>query len=249
VKEPPVYHPPKEPFKPWSTFKVAALDKRVFVLMAGVAIIGSYNYANVLWQQFWCTKQLNFTLSDLFDVLAWVPLLNMALAYPIGWVIDHYGGLKVVVTFYVLMTVCFFFQLHVHDKSALLLLVLAQNLVGPLYGAADIMVYKSAPEQDVGSLTSTNAFFRNGFGGLFGLVSAWVIYWAGHNYMVAFIVGQIISTIGMALFLVHAWLMRTGPPPPSQTAVDNGASSEPAAEKRMAEPAAKSDPLCPPATA
>ncbi|HXR48737.1 MAG TPA: MFS transporter [Candidatus Limnocylindrales bacterium] len=249
IREPPVYHPPKEPFKPWSTFKVAALDKRVFVLMAGVALVGAYGYSNVLWQLFWCTEKLKLTLGDIFKVLAWTQLANMALAYPIGWVIDRFGGLKVVVAFFVLNTVCFFCQLHIHDKSGLLLFVLAQTVIGPLYSAADIMVYKSAPEQDVGSITSTNAFFRNAFGGIFSIVSGLVISWAAHNYLVGFILGQIISTIGMVLFFIHAWLIRTGPPPPAQTAVDNGTSSESAAGKKMVEPTAKSDPLCPPAPA
>jgi MFS family permease len=226
VKEPPLYHPPTEPFKPWSTFKVAALDKRVFVLMAGVALVGAYGYSNVLWQLFWCTEKLKLSLGDIFKVLAWTQLANMALAYPIGWVIDRFGGLKVVLAFFGLNTACFFLQLHVHDQSGLLLFVLAQTVIGPLYTAADIMVYKSAPEQDVGSITSTNACFRNAFGGLFSVFSGLAISWAGHNFLVGFILGQVISTIGMALFLVHAWLMRTGPPPPSQVAVDNGASSE-----------------------
>jgi len=191
-----------------------------------VALIGTYNNANVLWQFFWCTEKLKLSLGDIFKVLAWVPLVNMLLAYPIGWVIDRYGGLKVVVAFYLLSSACFFFQLHVHGKSALLWLVVAQAIVNPLYSAADIMVYKSCPEKDIGSITSTNACFRNGFSGLFGAVSGWAIYSAGHNYLVAFVLGQIISTLGMGLFFLHAWLMRTGPPPPSQTAVDNDAALE-----------------------
>ena len=174
VKEPPVYHPPTEPFKPWSTFKVAALDKRVFVLMAGVALVGAYGYSNVLWQLFWCTETLKLSLGDMFRVLAWTQLANMVLAYPIGWVIDRFGGLKVVVAFFVLNTACFFLQLHVHDQSGLLFFVLAQTVIGPLYTAADIMVYKSAPEQDVGSITSTNACLRNAFP---ADCSAWLLVW------------------------------------------------------------------------
>jgi len=90
------------------------------------------------------------------------------------------------------------------------------------------MVYKSCPEKDVGSITSTNACFRNAFAGVFCLVSGYAITWGGQNYMTAFALGQIVSSIGMVLFFVHAWLMRTGPPPPPQIAVDNGAPSDPA---------------------
>jgi Na+/melibiose symporter-like transporter len=42
IKEPPIFHPAKESFKLWSTFKVAAADKRIFVLMAGVALVNGY---------------------------------------------------------------------------------------------------------------------------------------------------------------------------------------------------------------
>ena len=39
IKEPPIIHPATEPFRPWCTFKVAARDKRIFVLMAGVGMV------------------------------------------------------------------------------------------------------------------------------------------------------------------------------------------------------------------
>jgi len=249
IKEPPVFHPPEEAFKPWSTFKIAARDKRVFVLMAGVALVGAYGYSNVLWQLFWCTQTLKLSLGDFYKVMAWTQLANMLLSYPVGWVIDRFGGLKVVAGYFALNTACFFLQMHVHDKSRLLLVVLALTVIGPLYTAADVMVYKSAPEQDVGSITSTNACFRNAFGGFFGILSAWVIYWAGHDYRVGFLLGQIISTVGMALFFIHAWLMRTGAPPLAQTAVDNGISSELAASRQAIEPATECDPIRPPAQA
>jgi MFS family permease len=213
VKEPPVFHPPTEPFKPWSTFKVAALDKRVFVLMAGVAIVGAYGYSNVLWMWFWSYKYLHLTREEIFRALAWAPLANMVLAIPTGWVVDKFGGLKVVLVFWAMNLLCFFYQLHVHSKAGLIAFTLSQTMVSPLYAAADIMVFKSSPEKDVGSITSTNAFFRNGFGGLFAVLSGWVISATNENYHVAFALGQAFSTVGMLLFFIHAWLIRTGEPP------------------------------------
>lgn len=219
VKEPPVYHPPTEPFKPWSTFKVAARDKRVFVLMAGVAMIGAYGYSSMLWMWFWTTASLGLSRSDIFRVISVAPLANIVLAYPIGWVIDHVGGLKVVLVYWTLSFGCFLLQMRVQDKTELVMLILAQTVAFPLYAAADIMVYKSSPEQDVGSITSTNACFRNGFGGAFAMASGWLIYWMNHDYRAGFVMGQIFSTIGLVFFLIHAWLMRNGPGP-SQIEVD-----------------------------
>ncbi len=210
IKEPPVYHPPSEPFKPWSTFKVAAEDKRIFILMAGVAIIGAYGYSNVLWIWFWSSATLQLSRNDIFQALAWAQIANVVLSYPLGWVIDRFGGLKVVLVYFILGTACFVFQMYVQTKMQLTLLVLAQTMVFPLYAAADIMVYKSSPEKDVGSITSTNACMRNLFGGFFSLLTAWTIYWAGHNYHVGFMIGEIFSGIGMTLFLIHAWTMRKG---------------------------------------
>jgi len=226
IKEPPVYHPRKESFKPWSTFKVAALDKRIFVLMAGVALVGGYGYSSQLYMWYWAPFTLGLTRDNVFKALSFAPLANVILCYPIGWVVDRFGGLKVIVVYFLLATSCFFLQMHVHDKSGLILLVLAQTVAFPLYAAADVMVFKSCPEQDVGSITSTNAFFRNGFGTVFQGGSGWIVYWMGSNYRFAFVLGQIVSVIGMALFLIHAWLMRKGPAP-AQIAVDNGSGAPP----------------------
>lgn len=216
IKEPPVYHPPAEPFKPWSTFKVAAQDKRIFLLMAGVAMMTGYNaVANpaaanpLLW--FWSKETLGLSRGDIFQAVAWAALANMVLAYPMGWLIDRVGGLKVVALYWALCVVCFFLMLYVHDKASLTLLVLVQTLVFPLYQAADIMVYKSCPPKDVGSITSTNSCIRNLFIGTLGAIAGWLVYWTGHNYIVGFAIGIGFSTLGLICLLVHHWMMRSGP--------------------------------------
>jgi MFS family permease len=228
IKEPPVFHPPTERFKPWSTFKISAEDKRIFILMAGVALIGIYGYSTILLNLFWASNDLHLNAQDILQATSWAGLSGMILAYPIGWVIDRFGGLKVVIAYFILSTLGFFFQLHVHSKLGLTELAIAATLFSPLYGAADIMVYKSCPEKDVGSITATNGFMRNMAGLGTGLLITWVVYRTHNNYHVGFIVGECISTVGMLLFLVHAWLMRKDPPPP-QVAV----SPEPPPETTM----------------
>jgi hypothetical protein len=208
IKEPPVYHPRTEPFKPWSTFKVAASDKRIFFLMAGVAMIGGFFTASNFALWYWAKVTLHLQAGDIFKALSWTALLNVALAYPVGWVIDHLGGLKVVLVYWMLSVACFILAMHVHDKTGLIWLALAQTVVGPLYQAADIMVYKSCPAAEVGSITSTNSCIRNFYNGTFILILGWAIDLAGHVYRLAFVIGIIGATIGLVFFLIHHWLMR-----------------------------------------
>lgn len=59
IKEPPIHHPATESFKPWSTFKVAARDKRIFWLMLGVSMISGFISMNNTWILFWAKENLN----------------------------------------------------------------------------------------------------------------------------------------------------------------------------------------------
>jgi MFS family permease len=217
VKEPPVYHPPTERFKLWSTFKISASDKRIFILMLGVALIGTYGYSTILLNTFWAYSDLHLSAKDILQATSWAGLSGMLLAYPIGWIIDRFGGLKVVLAYFVLSTACFLFQLHVHTKMGLTQLAVAATLFGPLYGAADIMVYKSCREEDIGSITSTNAFMRNMAGMCLGFLITMSVAWVGSRYQnvnkyhVGFIIGEIFSALGMLLFFVYAWSMRKAP--------------------------------------
>ncbi len=218
VREPPVYHPPAEPFKPWSTFKVAAQDKRIFWLMGGVAMIGAYAAINFQWLWFWAFQTLHLTRKDIFQAVAWAGLVNLVLSYPMGWVIDRFGGLRVVVIFFVLEIGCFFLTYLVHDKLTLTLLVLVQTIVFPLYGAADIMVFKSSPHKDIGSITSTNACLRNLFNGALAGITGWLIYLTGHNYHTGFMLGVFFSCVGMVFFIIHHQKMKHPTAPASASA-------------------------------
>jgi MFS family permease len=208
IKEPPVYHPPTEMFKPWSTFKVSAADKRIFILMAGVALIGTFNYSKIKLDSFWMLQDLKLDPAEIFRATSWASLTGIVISYPIGWIIDRVGGLKVMIAFFICTTACFFFQLHVHTKLGLTELAIANTFYGGLYGAADIMVIKSSPESDVGSITATNGFMRNMMGFVMGLLITGVVAATHNNFRAGFILGESFSVIGMALFLIHAWTMR-----------------------------------------
>jgi maltose/moltooligosaccharide transporter len=211
IEEPPIRHPTTEKFKIWSTFKVAAEDKRIFWLMAGVAMINSFTTMNVAWVWFWAKESLHLEKGEIFQALSWAGLLNMVLAYPIGWVIDRFGGLRVVLLFFAGQVACFLWVLNVHDKNGLILLSLATTLIGPLYAGADMMIYKSAPRKDVGSYTSTNSCLRNFYNATLGLVAGWAIFAFGHNFLVGFYIGIAMTTVGLVMFLIHHRVMSQTP--------------------------------------
>jgi MFS family permease len=208
IKEPPIHNPATESFKIWSTFKVAALDKRIFWLMGGVALINSYLVMNNQWLWFWSKETLHLERGDIFQALSWAGLVNLVLAYPVGWVIDRWGGFRVVVLMWVGQVACFLWAMNVTDKTGLIILSLAVTMVAPLYSGADIMVYKSALPKDIGSITSTNSCIRNAYRATLGLVAGWSIYFLGHNYRVGFVIGIVMSTLALLFFINYRRLMR-----------------------------------------
>jgi MFS family permease len=208
IKEPPIRYPTTDRFKLWSTFQVVSHDKRVFWLFVGVSMVHGFWLMTNTWIWFWAAETLRLDKAEIFSSLAWAGLLNIALAYPIGWVIDRFGGFRVVILFWAGQLACYLWIFHVHDNRGLIILSLATTLIYPLYGAGDIMVYKIAPRQEIGSYTSTLSFFRNGIGALVGVVSGWAIYATGSNYMVGFTIGMIMSTAGLVLFFIHRQLMK-----------------------------------------
>jgi len=207
IKEPPIRYPTTERFRIWSTFKVAAQDKRFFWLVAGVSMIQSYLRMNSFWVWFWAKETLGLERGEIFSALSWAGLLNIVLAYPIGWVIDRFGGFRVVVMLWIGQLLCFCWALNVHDKTGLIILSIATTVLSPLYAGADIMIFKSAPRKDIGSYTSTNSFFRNGYSALLCMVAGWAIYAGGSNFLVGFSIGMAMSTVGLIMFFIHHRLM------------------------------------------
>jgi MFS family permease len=211
VKEPPIQHPATERFKPWSTFKVAGRDKRIFWLMLGVAMISGFMSMNNQWLWFWAKETLNLERQDIFSALSWASLVNIVLAYPVGWLIDRWGGLRVVMIYWVGQVICFAWAMNVHDKTGLIILSLATTVIAPLYAAADIMIYKSAHPKDVGSMTSSNSCIRNAYNATLGFVAGWLIFFFGHNFRIGFVIGIIMSTVGLLMFLIHRKKMKSAP--------------------------------------
>jgi uncharacterized membrane protein len=84
-------------------------------------------------------------------------------------------------------------------------------MIAPLYAAADIMVYKSADPKDVGSMTSSSACIRNMYNALLSLVAGWAIFLFSHNFRIGFIMGIVMSTVGLAMFFIYRRKMQQKP--------------------------------------
>jgi MFS family permease len=228
IKEPNIVHPATESFKPWSTFQVAArADKRIFLLIIGVAMVSGFMTMQTQWLWFWSKETLQLERGDIFSALSWASLVNIVLAYPVGWLIDRWGGLRVVLVYWVGQVACFAWAMNVHDKLGLIVLSLATTIVAPLFGAADIMIYKTAAPKDVGSITSTAACIRNGYNATLVFISGWVIHFTGQNYRVTFVLGIVMSSIGLLMFFVYRRAMQRGVALPAKTACETGMAPEP----------------------
>ena len=204
VREPPVLSPRKGPFRPWSTFRVsAAYDKRIFILMAGIALLFAFPSVCTQWLWFWSKETLGLTRADIFQAVSWAGLANVLLSYPIGWTVDRFGGLRVVLAFQTLCILCFIAILRTHSKFDLTVLVVMQTITFPMYWSADILVFKSCPPANVGAITSTNSCLRNAFLGCLSMLTGWVIFWCHHDYRIGFALGLVLTTIGCALCCVH----------------------------------------------
>jgi Na+/melibiose symporter-like transporter len=210
IREPPIYHPPAEPFRPWSTFRVvAAYDRRTFVLMAGIALLYAFPVTCTQWLWFWSKQTLGFSRGDILTAVSWSALANVVLSYPLGWVVDRFGGMRVVVLFVSLCAATFAGMFFVHSRAGLTLLVAAQTVSLPVYWSADILVYKSCPRADVGAFTSTNSCLRNAFLGCLSFTTGWVIYLNGHNYRLGFALALALTVAGGLLCWAYQRLCRT----------------------------------------
>jgi len=208
VVEPPIYSPTKERFKLWSTISVAWQDKRVIWLMLGVGMVSAFLNVYGMWVWLFAKVTLGLEKTTVAEALSWGSLLSVALMYPTGWVIDRFGGRKVVVMYWLLLSVMFAVLMRVHDSSGLLLMALLGSCAGPLYSAADIMVYRSASPEHMGSITSTNSFLRNMIAGCVAFSSGQLIRHV--SYTAAFTMGICVSTLGLVMFFFHQHSMRNG---------------------------------------
>ncbi|MFA5865524.1 MAG: MFS transporter [Phycisphaerae bacterium] len=208
IKEPPICSPTIETFKPWSAIRVGWRDPRSIVLMLAVAMIQGFMIMYGTWLWLFAKNSLGLSRADSASAISWSLLIPMVLAYPVGYIVDRWGSYKVVVVYWVMQVITFFTVIHVSGPSGLIVVSLLATCTGSFFSAADILIYKSAPPAEVGSVTSTNAFLRNAFVGCFVILSGFLIQATGGRYTIVYGMGIMVSTIGLVLILVYRRMMQ-----------------------------------------
>ncbi len=204
IKEPPIFNPAHAPFKPWSALQIGLRDRRIIWLMAGAAMLASFESVFASWTWIFAKTNLGLERGQIYHALSWAQLVSLALAFPTGWLIDKVGGLKVVVIYYLFMLVNLVLLLRVHDAPSLALYVAIMTAVNPLNSAADIMIFKTADPKEVGSVTSSSSFIRNFYNGSLLFMSGWFIHLTNRNYHMLFILAAVLMSVGLALIFVYA---------------------------------------------
>lgn len=209
IKEPPIQRRAPEKFTPLSAIRIGLRDRRMLWLMLGVALIFSFQVIFNQWTWIWSSTNLNLDRKEILQALSWCSLINIALAYPIGWLIDRWGGFRVVVIYFLVQMGAYFVTFHVHDKASLTVFAMMMMVAQPLYQAADMMVYKRCDPKDVGSITATNSFIRNIYIGILSAAVGLVIELGNRNYTLVFTLAFVMTTIGLGFFVIFRQVMKT----------------------------------------
>jgi predicted MFS family arabinose efflux permease len=226
IKEPPIYHPAKGKFNLLAPIKVACRDKRILVLMLAVALLNAFPMTFKTWVWFYSRSKLGLSIGDTGAALSWGLLLQSAVSYPAGWLIDRFGSYVALCMEWVLMLALAISTLHVTTGKGLVLLMVLYFLFMPLQVAGDTILWKIMDKADTGSYTSTVALVRNFCTGTVIAISGFLIKWTG-SYVVAFWFGFSLSSIALIVFFIYRHIMGSGNPSPAiatEKAGDQGGS-------------------------
>jgi MFS family permease len=209
VVEPPIRTPATERFKPWSALRIGIADRRMVVLMLGVSLIYSFQMITVYFLYFYVKDRIGMDAVQMQQTLSFVPLIGLALAWPVGWAIDRIGSIPVIVTYWFLNLAACVFLCVSPTVWSLIVASILMAVATPLYTGADIMVYRNTPGKDMGSVTSSNSFIRNMYiGSLSGISGLLISQWQG-DQRVAFIFAMVMTTVGLGLFFLHRRMSAT----------------------------------------
>lgn len=213
IREPPIRVSQARPFRPWSTFSVAWKDRRNIILMLGVGTVNGMMvvYSNWIW--LFAKNALGISRSETGDVLSWAGILGAIVIFPVAWAVDKVKSSVMIWIFYLMQVVLCGAFLQATNADGLMAIVLIVVFTAPCYQAADILVYKSAPREIIGSMTSTNSFLRHLVGGLVVLSSGGLIEMTG-SYAMAFLLGIGVSTVGLVTLLIYLAKMNPSQPHP-----------------------------------
>jgi Na+/melibiose symporter-like transporter len=209
IKEPPIHHPAKTKFNLLAPIKVACRDKRILVLMVALALLNAFPMTFKTWVWFYSRAKLGLTIGDTGAAISWGLLLQSAVSYPAGWLIDRFGSYVALCIEWILMLALALSSVHVTNGKGLILLMVLYFLFMPLQVAGDTILWKIMDKADTGSYTSTVALIRNFCTGTVIAISGFLIKWTG-SYVVAFWFGFSLSSIALIVFFVYRHIMRSG---------------------------------------
>jgi hypothetical protein len=208
IQEPRIYHPATGRFNLLAPIKVACRDKRILVLMFGIAMLNAFPMIFKTWVWFYSRTKLHLTIGDIGIAMSWGLLLQVAVSYPAGWLIDRFGSYVALCIEWTLMLFLALSAIRVTNAHGLVLLMALYYLFLPLQVAGDALLWKIMDKADTGSYTSTVALIRNFMTGTMIAISGYVIKWTG-SYVAAFWFGFSVSSIAVVVFFIYRYIMRS----------------------------------------
>ncbi len=218
IKEPPIYHPARGKFNLLKPIKVATQDKRILVLIVACALLNGFSIIFKTWVWFYAQTKLHLSIGDTGVAMSWGLLLQVAVSYPAGWLIDHYGSYIALCLQWTIMFTLALCSIHVTNLQGLILLMSLYFLFMPLQIAGDTILWKTMDKADTGSFTSTVSLVRNFCTGIVIAISGFIIKWT-HSYIFAFWFGFLLSSIALGVFFIYRHIMRTGHTTPVEDGV------------------------------
>ena len=209
IKEPPIHHPAVGSFNLLAPIKVACRDRRILVLIVAVALLNAFPIIFKTWVWFYARAKLGLTIGDTGIAISWGMLLQVAVSYPAGWLIDRFGSYIALSIEWALMLTLAIFSAHVVNLHGLIVLTSLYFVFMPLQVAGDAILWKTMDKADTGSYTSTVALVRNFCTGTVVAISGFLIKWSG-SYIVAFWFGFALSSIALVVFFIYRHIMRKG---------------------------------------
>ena len=210
IREPPIQAPTMEKWRPWTTLAVGFRDRRMILLMLAVAMIGSFSGVYGAWMWLFAAKQLGLDAQTIGPALAPAALIPVLLGWPIGWLIDKVGGLKVSIGYVFIMLGTCYLVTTAQTRVDIIWMSILATISSVLSWGPGMIILKLCPVKDVGSITSTSAFVRNIYGGVMMCGTGYLIDFCGGNYRPVFVAGMVMSVIGLVLLFVYRDLMDKG---------------------------------------
>ena len=207
IREPPVHNPTTEMFKPWSAMKVAWQDPRRAILMISVSLFQAYLITYWGWVWLFAQNTLTMTRAETGQAMAWGALATLVVTAPIAWLTDHISPYKLLPVFCGLLGVHLWLVFQIHNVFSLMIVACLAAALAPMYGASDIMVYRTADPKVIGSMTSTNSCLRGLFNGGLAMGMGLLIQHTGHNYYFAFVAGYVLQLLGLVALFGYRYLM------------------------------------------